>query len=58
MRIGLVEEGLGRTIDIHVLGKSDWDIVSVKRANKGAQPEEGPTTGGVRGEKVLGQGEP
>ncbi len=49
----------GRNLDMHVTGKSDEGVVSMKRANKGAQLgySSQPTTGGVRGEKALGQGE-
>ena len=35
--IGPVEEGKGRDLNMHVTGKSDGGIVSMKRANKGAQ---------------------
>jgi hypothetical protein len=35
---GSVGEGLGRTSDMNASGKSDGGIVSMKRANKGAQP--------------------
>ena len=38
---GPVGEGIVRTSDMYALGKSDWGIISVKRANKGAQPEMG-----------------
>ncbi len=38
-RAGPVGEGIVRTSDMHALGKSDWGIVSMKRANKGAQPD-------------------
>ncbi len=37
--VGPVGEGMSRTSDMNALGKSDWGIVSVKRANKGVQPD-------------------
>src|SRR5665647_306267 len=35
-----------RNLDMHVNGKSDEGIVSMKRANNGTQPVYRPTTGG------------
>ena len=59
---GPVGAGECRTPDMHDSRKSDWGIVSVKRANSSETAKvfnliDRPTTGGVRGEKALGQGE-
>ena len=47
-------KAIGRTADMHAPGKSDTGIVSQRRTNNGAHPQEGrshaherPPTGGV-----------